>query len=144
MLLLNIAGTSLPLTNPVVKFLVILIIILSVPILLNKLKVPAILGLIVAGAVIGPNGFNLLLRDSSIILRERLDCCILGSWGDWRLTSSDFRKNSGGDWWSVPTPFSPYDSGTLAACSAWVLSAHLGFACQYVRLAHTDRLPYSE
>jgi len=68
MLLLNIAGTSLPLTNPVVKFLVILIIILSVPILLNKLKVPAILGLIVAGAVIGPNGFNLLLRDSSIIL----------------------------------------------------------------------------
>jgi len=68
MILLNIFETTLPLTNPVLKFLVILIIILFAPILSNKLKIPHILGLIIAGAVIGPNGFNLLLRDSSIIL----------------------------------------------------------------------------
>ena len=68
MLLLNILELSLPLTNPVFKFLVILIIILGAPILLNRIRIPHILGLIIAGAIIGPNGFNLLLRDSSIIL----------------------------------------------------------------------------
>ncbi len=66
--LLNIFETSLPLTNPVLKFLLILVIILFAPILLNKIKIPHLLGLIIAGAVIGPFGINLMERDSSIIL----------------------------------------------------------------------------
>ena len=60
MILLNIYDTTLPLSQPVLKFLVILIIILFAPILLNKIKIPHILGLIIAGAIIGPNGINLL------------------------------------------------------------------------------------
>ncbi len=48
MILLNIFEITLPLTNPVLKFLVILIVILAAPILLNKLKIPHILGLITA------------------------------------------------------------------------------------------------
>ena len=59
---------SLPLENPVLQFLVILMIILLAPLLFNRIRMPHILGLIVAGAIIGPNGFNLILRDSSIIL----------------------------------------------------------------------------
>lgn len=57
MLLLSISH-SLPLTDPVLKFLLILIIILSAPLLLNKLKVPHLLGLIIAGAIIGPLRFK--------------------------------------------------------------------------------------
>ncbi len=59
---------SLPLKNPVVIFSLVLFIILFAPILLNRLKIPHIIGLILAGIIIGPYGFNLLLRDSSIVL----------------------------------------------------------------------------
>ncbi len=58
--------TSLPLaTNPVAIFLIVLLIILFAPVLLNKLKIPHIIGMIVAGVVIGPHGFNVLAYDSS-------------------------------------------------------------------------------
>ena len=53
---------------PVIIFSIVLFIILFAPILLNKLKVPHIIGLILSGILIGPYGFNLLLRDSSIVL----------------------------------------------------------------------------
>ncbi len=52
-------------TQPVQIFLVVLAIILLAPILLNKLKIPHIIGMIVAGVVVGPYGFNVLANDSS-------------------------------------------------------------------------------
>jgi Kef-type K+ transport system membrane component KefB len=94
MILLNIFETTLPLTNPVLKFLVILIIILSTPILLNKLKIPHILGLIIAGAVIGPNGFNLLLRDSSIILSGTAGLLYIMFIAGLEIDLAEFKKNS--------------------------------------------------
>ncbi len=57
-----------PIENPVVKFLIILAIILFAPLILNRLRIPHILGLIIAGAVVGPYGFNLILRDDGILL----------------------------------------------------------------------------
>ena len=50
------------LSGPGIKFLLILLIILAAPLLLNKLRIPHLLGLIIAGAIIGPHGFNLVLR----------------------------------------------------------------------------------
>lgn len=55
-------------TNPVTIFFVVLVIILLAPILLNKLKVPHIIGMIVAGVVIGPHGFDVLKDDSSFAI----------------------------------------------------------------------------
>ncbi|MFI3285297.1 MAG: cation:proton antiporter [Rikenellaceae bacterium] len=57
-----------PIENPVLKFLIILAIILFAPLLLDRLKIPHILGLIIAGAIVGPLGFNLILRDDGILL----------------------------------------------------------------------------
>lgn len=94
MILLNIFETSLPLTNPVLKFLVILIIILSAPILLNKLKIPHILGLIIAGAIVGPNGFNLLLRDSSIILSGTAGLLYIMFLAGLEINMTEFKRNS--------------------------------------------------
>jgi Kef-type K+ transport system membrane component KefB len=68
MYLLSDLDFSLPLTNPVIVFSLVLFIILFAPILFNKIRVPHIIGLIIAGIIIGPYGFNLLLRDSSIVL----------------------------------------------------------------------------
>ena len=54
-MMLLFAGITLPLEDPILKFLLILVIILAAPLLLNKLKIPYLLGLIIAGAVIGPH-----------------------------------------------------------------------------------------
>lgn len=53
------------LTAPVPIFLVVLLIILVAPIILNKLRIPHVIGLIVAGVIVGPYGINLLARDMS-------------------------------------------------------------------------------
>lgn len=50
----------LPLKNPVLILSLILFIILLSPILLRKLRIPSIIGLILSGVIIGPNGFNLI------------------------------------------------------------------------------------
>lgn len=89
-----IAHITLPLEDPILKFLLILVIILAAPLLLNKLKVPYLLGLIIAGAVIGPNGLNLVLRDSSIILSGTAGLLYIMFLSGLELDMSDFRKNS--------------------------------------------------
>lgn len=52
-------------TQPVPIFFIVLGIILLAPLLLNRLKIPHIIGMIVAGVVIGPYGFDVLSADSS-------------------------------------------------------------------------------
>ncbi|MBR5843754.1 MAG: cation:proton antiporter [Bacteroidaceae bacterium] len=56
---------TLPIENPVLIFFIVLSIILLAPILLNRFRIPHIIGLIIAGIIIGPHGFNILERDSS-------------------------------------------------------------------------------
>ncbi len=92
--MLDIFSATLPLTNPVVKFLIILLIILLAPILLNGIRVPQLLGLIIAGAVIGPHGFNLMERDSSIILSGTAGLLYIMFLAGLEIDLADFRKNS--------------------------------------------------
>ncbi len=94
MLFIDVFDASLPLTNPVLKFLLILIIILSAPLLLNKLKIPPLLGLIIAGAIIGPNGFYLMERDSSIILSGTAGLLYIMFLAGLEIDMGDFKKNS--------------------------------------------------
>jgi Kef-type K+ transport system membrane component KefB len=93
-MLLNILETTLPLTNPVLKFLVILVIILFAPIILNKIKIPHLLGLIIAGAFIGPNGLNLMERDSSIILSGTAGLLYIMFLAGLEINIADFKRNS--------------------------------------------------
>ena len=95
MILLSNIDFTLPLADPVLKFLLILLIILAAPLLLNKLKVPPLLGLIIAGAIIGPNGFNLVLRDSSIILSGTAGLLYIMFLAGLEIDMGDFKKNSG-------------------------------------------------
>ncbi len=91
--LLSVANLSLPLEDPVLKFLVVLIIILFAPILLNKIKVPHLLGLIIAGAIIGPNGFNLLARDSSIVVTGTTGLLYIMFLAGLEIDLAEFKKN---------------------------------------------------
>lgn len=94
MMLLTLVETSLPLTNPVLKFLLILIIILFAPIILNKIKIPHLLGLIIAGAIVGPNGLNLIERDSGIILSGTAGLLYIMFLAGLEIDLADFKKNS--------------------------------------------------
>src|SRR5690606_36966011 len=75
------------------KFLLVLIIILFAPLLLNKIKVPHLLGLIIAGAVIGPNGFNVLSRDSSIVVTGTTGLLYIMFLAGLEIDMGDFKKN---------------------------------------------------
>lgn len=55
-------------TQPVSIFFIVLVIILLAPLLLNRLKIPHIIGMIVAGVAVGPYGFDILSDDSSFAI----------------------------------------------------------------------------
>lgn len=59
---------ELPITEPVLIFALALSIFLIVPLFFERLRIPGLIGLIIAGAVVGPNGLGLLARDATIIL----------------------------------------------------------------------------
>lgn len=91
--LLAIFTLELPITNPVIKFLLILLIILLAPILLNRVKIPPLLGLIIAGAVVGPKGFGLIERDSGIILSGTAGLLYIMFLAGLEIDLHDFKKN---------------------------------------------------
>ena len=62
----------LPITNPTMVFFTVLIIILFAPIVMSKLRIPHIIGMVLAGIVIGQHGFNILERDASFELFGRV------------------------------------------------------------------------
>jgi hypothetical protein len=64
----NRSVLSEPITDPVPVFLTIMAIMLIAPLLFERLKLPGIVGLILAGVVVEPHGLGLLQRDSTIIL----------------------------------------------------------------------------
>jgi len=93
MILIAIFTLELPITNPVIKFLLILLIILLAPILLNRVKIPPLLGLIIAGAVVGPKGFGLIERDSGIILSGTAGLLYIMFLAGLEIDLHDFKKN---------------------------------------------------
>jgi Kef-type K+ transport system membrane component KefB len=93
-MILSMMNLVLPLTDPVLKFLVILLIILIIPLLSDKFKIPHILGMILAGVVIGPHGLNLLERDSSIIMSGTAGLLYIMFLAGLEIDLADFKKNS--------------------------------------------------
>lgn len=90
---MNFSHFVLPFEDPILKFLVVLIIILFAPILLNKIKVPHLLGLIIAGAAVGPNGFNILTRDSSIVVTGTTGLLYIMFLAGLEIDLAEFKKN---------------------------------------------------
>lgn len=93
MVLLSNLEFTLPLRNPVMIFSLVLFIILFAPILFNKIKVPHIIGLIIAGVIVGPYGLNLLTRDSSIVLFGTVGLLYIMFLAGLEIDLSEFKKN---------------------------------------------------
>ncbi|MGB4568458.1 MAG: cation:proton antiporter, partial [Dysgonamonadaceae bacterium] len=57
---------TLPLHDPILVFLVLLLIVLLIPSLFKRINLPSIIGLIIAGILVGPYGFNILSNDAGM------------------------------------------------------------------------------
>lgn len=68
MSILNDITHLFPITNPTWIFLVVLVIILFAPLVFNRIRVPHLVGMILAGVFVGEHGLNILTRDSSFEL----------------------------------------------------------------------------
>lgn len=94
-MLLALPSFSLPLENPVLIFTLILFIILFSPLLLDKIRIPHLIGLIIAGIFIGPYGLNLMARDSSIILFGTVGLLYIMFVAGLEIDMADFKKHLG-------------------------------------------------
>ena len=86
---------KLPITDPTWIFLLVLLIILFAPILLNRLRIPHIIGMILAGLVIGEHGFNILARDSSFELFGKVGLYYIMFLAGLEMNMADFKQNRG-------------------------------------------------
>jgi Kef-type K+ transport system membrane component KefB/mannitol/fructose-specific phosphotransferase system IIA component (Ntr-type) len=57
-----------PFSDPVLIFALVMLLLLTAPVAVRKMKLPGIIGLLVAGAIAGPNALGLLERDSTFVL----------------------------------------------------------------------------
>ncbi len=69
---MTLLSAYFPITDPTLVFFVVLMIILFAPIVMSKLRIPHIIGMVLAGVVIGQYGFNILERDNSFELFGRV------------------------------------------------------------------------
>lgn len=83
----------LPITDPTWIFFLVLTIILFAPILLDRLRIPHIIGMILAGVAIGKFGFNILERDSSFELFGKVGLYYIMFLAGLEMDMLDFKKN---------------------------------------------------
>lgn len=86
---------NLPITDPTWIFLLVLLIILFAPMVLGRLRIPHIIGMILAGVVIGEHGFNILTRDSSFELFGKVGLYYIMFLAGLEMNMGDFKKNRG-------------------------------------------------
>jgi Kef-type K+ transport system membrane component KefB len=81
-----------PIDRPVLIFALLMVIVLFVPIISKRLRIPGVVGLILAGILIGPHGLNVLLRDNSIILFGTVGLMYIMFIAGLDIDSYDFHK----------------------------------------------------
>lgn len=115
-------------TEPVQIFFIVLAIILFAPLLLNKLKIPHIIGMIVAGVVIGPYGFDVLDRDTSFNIFGQVGLLYLMFLAGLEIDMYHLRLNlRRGMLFGVLTLFIPLVMGVLT--SVYMLGVDWDTAC---------------
>lgn len=82
-----------PITDPTLIFFVVLLIILSAPIIMGKLRIPHIIGMVLAGVLVGRYGLNILQRDASFELFGKVGLYYIMFLAALELDMEGVRKN---------------------------------------------------
>ena len=83
-----------PITDPTLIFFVVLLIILFAPIIMGKLRIPHIIGMVLAGVLIGQYGLNILERDNSFELFGRVGLYYIMFLAGLEMDMEGVKKNS--------------------------------------------------
>jgi Kef-type K+ transport system membrane component KefB/nucleotide-binding universal stress UspA family protein len=83
----------LPVTDPTWVFFLVLLIILFAPMVMGRLRIPHIIGMILAGVVVGKYGFNILERDSSFQLFGKVGVYYIMFLAGMEMDLEDFKQN---------------------------------------------------
>jgi Kef-type K+ transport system membrane component KefB/mannitol/fructose-specific phosphotransferase system IIA component len=85
----------LPFTDPVLVVATATLVFLVVPLVFERLRIPGLIGLIVAGAAIGPHGLGLLARSNTIVLLGTVGLLYLMLLVGLELDLDQFRRHRG-------------------------------------------------
>jgi len=83
---------ELPVRNPVLILSLLFFIILLVPFLFRRFHIPGILGLILSGVLIGPNGLNILEKSDAINLFSTIGLLYIMFMAGLELDTNEFNK----------------------------------------------------
>ena len=92
---MNRTELDLPITDPTWIFLIVLAIILFAPVLFKKFHIPHIIGMMLAGIIIGEHGLNILARDSSFELFGNVGLYYIMFLAGLEINMGEFKKNRG-------------------------------------------------
>jgi len=84
-----------PITEPSLIFLVVLLVILCAPIVMGKLRIPHIVGMVIAGMLLGQYGFNILERDDSFELFGNVGLIYIMFLASLEIDMEGLKKNKG-------------------------------------------------
>ncbi len=90
---LLITSLQLPLKDPILIFLAILIIVLVTPLIFRRLGIPEVIGLILAGVMVGPHGLNLLSEDLELSLFATIGLLYLMFLAGLEIDIKEFKAN---------------------------------------------------
>ena len=82
-----------PIADPTLIFFVVLLIILSAPIIMGKLRIPHIIGMVLAGVLVGKYGLNILERDESFELFGKVGLYYIMFLASLEMDMDGLRKN---------------------------------------------------
>ena len=85
-----------PVTDPTWIFLGVLCIVLFAPLIFNKLRMPHIIGMILAGLLIGPKGLNILVRDDSFELFGKVGLYYIMFLASLEINMQEMKQAKGG------------------------------------------------
>ncbi len=91
---MTILTSYFPITDPTFVFFVVLMIILFAPIVMSKLRIPHIIGMVLAGVLIGQYGFHILERDNSFELFGRVGLYYIMFLAGLEMDMEGVKKNS--------------------------------------------------
>ena len=128
----------LPIQDPTWVFFLVLLIILFAPLLFARLRIPHIIGLILAGVLIGEHGFNILERDTSFKLFGQVGIYYIMFLAGLEMDLMGFRRNlSKGIQFGILTSVIPFIVGYVTGYYIlhYSISASLLLACIFA--SHT-------
>ena len=88
-------ASCFPITDPTLIFFVVMIIILFAPIVMGKLRIPHIIGMVLAGVAVGRYGLNILVRDDSFELFGKVGLYYIMFLASLEMNIEGVRRNKG-------------------------------------------------